>query len=421
MPAGEDDGPYAYDAFISYTWRPDIAMAEAVQDGLQRLAKPWTKRRALRVFRDDTHMEATDDLSGALEATLADSRFLVLVASPHSAGSTYVRREVRWWRAHRSSRDFLIAWVDGSLAWDDDRGDYDWERTTALPDDLRGWFRTEPLTADMRDFTMRRDVSLRTDDRFRTRVATLASRIHGKPKDELVGRDLDEPRKGRTWRRTAVAAVSLVTVAALVAGASWLREGSRAERAEDVGLSRSLAKVAENRLDDNATDAARFALAARAAADTPEARAALMAAADATRHTVAQVRGPVPLPSRNVPVSAPPDASVALSDDGSLLAYGTRGEGVITLWDTRKRRAVGTLDPQRYGSYPGVQELWFLPGSRRLLGLHAERVISRSPCMKTGPLVRFGVAETTKAIKASAGPHPWLTALSMSSPTLRAP
>jgi WD40 repeat protein len=375
MPAGEDDGPYEYDAFISYTWRPDIGMAEAVQDGLQRLAKPWAKRRALRVFRDDTHMEATDDLSGDLEATLAGSRFLVLVASPHSAGSPYVRREVRWWRTHRSSRDFLIAWVDGALEWDDDRGDYDWERTTALPGDLRGWFRAEPLTADMREFTTRRELSLRTDDRFRGRVATLASRIHGKPKDELVGRDLDELRKGRRWRHAAVVAVSVVMVAALTAGALWLREGSRAERAEDVGLSRSLAKAAESRLDDNGIDTARFALAARAAADTPEARSALMAAVDANRHTVARVRGPVPLPSRNVPASAPPDAVVALSDDGALLAYGTRGEGVVTLWDTRKRRTAGTLDPGRYGSYPGVQELRFLPGSRRLLGLHDDRHI----------------------------------------------
>ncbi|MER8070738.1 TIR domain-containing protein [Streptomyces sp. NPDC094034] len=373
MPAGQDNGPYEYDAFISYTWRPDLDMAGAVQDGLQQLAKPWAKRRALRVFRDDTHMEATDDLSSGLEATLAGSRFLVLVASPHSAKSKYVRREVRWWRAHRSSQDFLIAWVDGSLTWDDDHGDYDWERTTALPDELRGWFRAEPLTADMREFTTRREVTLRTDDRFRGRVATLASRIHGRPKDELVGRDLDELRKGRRWRRAAVATVSVVTIAALTAGALWLREGGRAERAEDVGLSRSLAKAAESRLADNATDAARFALAARAAADTPEARSALMAAVDANRYTVGHVRGPVPLPSRNLPASAPPDAGVALSDDGDLLAYGTRGEGVVTLWDTSEQRAVGTLDPRRYGSDAGVQELRFLPGSHRLLGVHDDR------------------------------------------------
>ena len=39
------------DAFISYSHSADGKLAPAVQDGLQKLAKPWNKRRALRVLR----------------------------------------------------------------------------------------------------------------------------------------------------------------------------------------------------------------------------------------------------------------------------------------------------------------------------------------------------------------------------------
>ena len=39
----------AYDAFLSYSHR---GVAVAVQRGLERFAKPWYERRALRVFRD---------------------------------------------------------------------------------------------------------------------------------------------------------------------------------------------------------------------------------------------------------------------------------------------------------------------------------------------------------------------------------
>jgi hypothetical protein len=44
----------AYDAFISYSHAADGALAPTLQRGLQRLARPWHRRRALEVFRDQT-------------------------------------------------------------------------------------------------------------------------------------------------------------------------------------------------------------------------------------------------------------------------------------------------------------------------------------------------------------------------------
>ena len=43
-----------YDGFISYSHAGDGRLAPALQEGLQRLAKRWNSRRALRVFRDET-------------------------------------------------------------------------------------------------------------------------------------------------------------------------------------------------------------------------------------------------------------------------------------------------------------------------------------------------------------------------------
>ena len=44
----------AYDAFVSYSHAKDKPIAAALQSAIQRLGKPWYRRRALRVFRDDT-------------------------------------------------------------------------------------------------------------------------------------------------------------------------------------------------------------------------------------------------------------------------------------------------------------------------------------------------------------------------------
>ena len=55
-------GNRAYDAFVSYSHAADGRLAPALQRGLQSLAKPWYRRRALRVFRDETSLSASPEL-----------------------------------------------------------------------------------------------------------------------------------------------------------------------------------------------------------------------------------------------------------------------------------------------------------------------------------------------------------------------
>ena len=51
-----------YDAFVSYSHAKDKPIAAALQSVVQTLGKPWYRRRALRVFRDDTSLAATPQL-----------------------------------------------------------------------------------------------------------------------------------------------------------------------------------------------------------------------------------------------------------------------------------------------------------------------------------------------------------------------
>src|ERR1041385_1289642 len=79
-----------YDAFISYSHASDRALAGSLQATLQRLGKPWYRRRALRLFRDDTSLSASPHLWPAIEEALQRSRFLILMASPDAANSAWV-------------------------------------------------------------------------------------------------------------------------------------------------------------------------------------------------------------------------------------------------------------------------------------------------------------------------------------------
>lgn len=78
QPAGRAIGrtaPVAYDAFISYSHAKDKPIATALQSVVQKLGKPWYRRRALRVFRDDTSLSATPHLWPSIEQALGNHAF----------------------------------------------------------------------------------------------------------------------------------------------------------------------------------------------------------------------------------------------------------------------------------------------------------------------------------------------------------
>ena len=84
----------AYDAFVSYSHEADEPLASALEHGLQRLARPWNQRRGMSVFRDAGNLNLSAHLWGSIQQALDDSRFLIFVASPASASSPWVAREI---------------------------------------------------------------------------------------------------------------------------------------------------------------------------------------------------------------------------------------------------------------------------------------------------------------------------------------
>lgn len=139
-----------YDAFISYSHAADGRLAPALQRALKSLAKPWFRLRALSVFRDQTDLSAAADLTAAIRAALANSRFFVYLASPAAARSHWVGAEIEAWRRRQRPNQLLIALPDGDIAWSDATGDFAWDRSSALHPCLKGVFDKEPLWVDLR-------------------------------------------------------------------------------------------------------------------------------------------------------------------------------------------------------------------------------------------------------------------------------
>jgi hypothetical protein len=79
----------AYDAFISYSHTADGTLAGGLQSALHSFAKPWYKRRALHIFRDQTNL-AVNPASGLVFArpsiNRCSSSFLLRLKRPARPG-----------------------------------------------------------------------------------------------------------------------------------------------------------------------------------------------------------------------------------------------------------------------------------------------------------------------------------------------
>jgi hypothetical protein len=259
--ANDDPGvltPALYDAFISYSHAKDKAVCSALQTVIQKLGKPWYRRRALRVFRDDTSLAATPELWPSLETVLGQSRYIIIFASPEFARSKWCGMEVAYWLEHKSLATILIAVTEGDLRWNGEECDFVWDDATPLPPALKGHFRNEPKWIDLR---AHREVPDHRDPKFVDAAADLAAAVHGLPKEDLLSQEMRQQK--RALRLAWSAAASLLLLAG---GAGW--QWWEAETAKRAALAAEKTATEQKQVAETERDRAEKNLAlARSAAD----------------------------------------------------------------------------------------------------------------------------------------------------------
>lgn len=107
-----------FDAFISYSGADDRVIVSQLQNRIENVAKKWYRAPMVRVFFDKASIAAGTKLWDRIEYGLSRASWLILIASPQSAHSTWVRKELEWWIANRSLDTIFIVHTDGDLSWD---------------------------------------------------------------------------------------------------------------------------------------------------------------------------------------------------------------------------------------------------------------------------------------------------------------
>ncbi|OAI38901.1 hypothetical protein AYO38_01795 [bacterium SCGC AG-212-C10] len=325
---------YGYQAFISYSHAADGKLAPALQSALQGFACPWYRRRAIRVFRDEASLSASPALWHSIASALDQSAYFILLASPGAAASPWVQREVAYWLEHRSADSILIACTEGTVAWDDRARDFDWQRSTAIPPNLKGAFAEEPRYIDLRWATDDMRLTLK-HPQFLDAVADIAAPLHGKAKDEMVGEGIRQQRRNARWAWAAASTLVVLTIAATAAAgialqqrsearsqrAAAVRNADRAVAAEAVAVSRQLAAQSGANLGGSPDVALLQAVEARNVVQTNEADHSIFAAINQFAIPGAVIAG-----SRSL-------GTVAFSPDGKFLALSGPGSNALDIRD----------------------------------------------------------------------------------------
>jgi tetratricopeptide (TPR) repeat protein len=196
-----------YDVFISYVGVKDKPIAAALQSLIQRMGKPWYRRRGVRIFRDDTSLSPITDACPATEKAFSQSRFFILLASPEAVASNSIVTQIAYWLDHNGIDTLLVAVTDGDLEKSD------------LPDEVRQSRNAHlPVSLDLRGY---RDGGNTGDAQFLEVATYFAAIIHGITKKELMLRELRQQR--RMLNLTCYASIVLLALAAV---AGWGLKGA---------------------------------------------------------------------------------------------------------------------------------------------------------------------------------------------------
>ena len=246
-----------YNAFISYSHSQDAKLAPSLESALVKFAKPTFKRKALNIFRDSNDLSISPDLWGKIEEGLNASEYFIFLASPLAAQSHYCKKEVAHWIATKSISKFLIVLTDGELLWDQAKSDFDWSKTTAVPKELSGVFKNEPLYVDFREHNSE-NLTLDNPD-FKGKLVLIAATLHKKTVGDMVGEALKQHKRTIRIRNAAIGVLSTLLVAAILLSVYATKQKNVAEFEAKKALLSTYIASSQAQLNEDPTKSLRLA------------------------------------------------------------------------------------------------------------------------------------------------------------------
>jgi len=214
---------YRYKAFISYRHREEdrrwakwlVARLETFRTP-RSLVRAGVPSRIGRLFRDDDEVPASNDLSHQIEESLTASQYLIVVCSPATPASKWVRKEIDFFRELGRGDRILALLIEGEPgeSFPENLRHVPHERIMPDGSKLVELVDSEPIASDVRD----RPGETRKELERRA-FLRIAAGLLGCTYDDLFQRERQRQRhRQRIFGSAAAAAASVAAAAAYL---SW--------------------------------------------------------------------------------------------------------------------------------------------------------------------------------------------------------
>lgn len=182
---------WRYKAFISYRHQPfDRKVAVSLQKHLETFKPPKSleKNEKWRVFRDETELPTSADLSQDIREALENSEYLIVICSSMLAQSKWCREEISYFKSlhNHSTKKILALLIEGNpdevfpeeLCWSEEI------RKSLNGEYIREVVQVEPLAANITASTERQSLK-----KLKTEFLRIAAPLIGCRYDDLYQRE----------------------------------------------------------------------------------------------------------------------------------------------------------------------------------------------------------------------------------------
>ena len=236
------DASYKFYAFISYS-HSDEPFVKKLQEKIESYRLPSSLHQLKEGLPDKLHplfRDATDlppgQLSEEIRKKLAESNYLIVICSPHSAGSYWVEKEIEEFERQGRHDHIIPVIIDGAVNALDEAG---------RPDPSRECF-PKPLLEEVRQGLDRQllGVSVPADGQRKAILKVIAKMLQLDP-DDLITRDQVRERKRKRNLAVAFSTLFLLILAAFLYYWDYQREkiSYYADYVDEWGLPSGLFKL----------------------------------------------------------------------------------------------------------------------------------------------------------------------------------
>jgi WD40 repeat protein len=252
---------HRFDAFISYSHLADRDLARSLERTLWKFGQPWYGLRGTRTYRDETDLSADPDLWGSIKRAVEQSRCLLLLASPASARSKWVSKEVAAAMAKHGRNAVCVLLTGGVLPETDGISpDSLSERVDgAMSEELWNLLdagEEERFVIDLRPFRDMPETTRQRDAEYLSRVASVAAKALQREKQDIWGQFY----RAQRLRGYFLASIAIVLLALSMGLGFTLRSAQLATlRAKEATKAEADQRAEAQRQRDAARESARLA------------------------------------------------------------------------------------------------------------------------------------------------------------------